>query len=192
MVRLVQGVGINDRSCPAWSNGKHNKEYSLWVSMLTRCYSKKSHIAHPTYVKCSVSENFKYYAYFFNWANTQVGFGNVDFQLDKDLIMKGNEIYSEDTCVFIPTELNLLIIKRTNGRGALPLGVTKNGLRYKSRCNVQGKEKHLGTFDTPELAFAAYKTFKEAHIKELAEKYKGTIDPRAYQALLNYEVSIDD
>ena len=77
-------------------------------------------------------------------------------------------------------------------RGILPIGVTEHGNNFRARCNIGSTTKTIGTFTTPELAFNAYKTFKEAHIKELAEKYKDTIDPRAYHALLNYEVSIDD
>ena len=61
-----------------------------------------------------------------------------------------------------------------------------------AQCRKEGKKKCLGLFDTPELAFQAYKTFKEAYIKEQAELYKDSIEPRAYQALLNYEVSLDD
>ena len=35
-------------------------------------------------------------------------------------------------------------------------------------------------------------TAKEAFVKELANKWKGKIDQRAYEALMNYEVNIDD
>lgn len=192
MEKLVYGVGINDRSCPAAVNGKSVKEYSLWTSMLERCYSVKFHTTQPAYLGCKVSDNFKHYTYFFEWCQTQIGFGNVDFQLDKDLLHKGNKIYSEDNCIFIPKHINGLIIKRHSDRGLLPIGVTKHGKNYKAQCSYNGKGKALGTFTTPELAFQAYKTFKESHIKELAEKYKDTIDSRAYQALMNYEVHIDD
>lgn len=41
-------------------------------------------------------------------------------------------------------------------------------------------------------AFAAYKKAKETYLVELAEKWKGKIDDRAYEALMNYEVDIDD
>ena len=192
MVHLVQGVGINDRSCPAKIEGKLKKEYKLWHDLLTRCYSKSFHEKWPTYIGCSVSDNFKYYHLFHAWCQIQVGFGKEGYQLDKDLLIKGNKLYSEDTCVFIPKELNALLTKTAAGRGLLPIGVTQNGKGFKTRCSVSGKEKYLGLFDTPELAFEAYKTFKEAYIKERAELYKDSIDPRAYLALLNYEVSIDD
>ena len=191
-MQLVYGVGINDRSVAATLNGKITKEYSLWSDMLKRCYSKPFHEKWPTYIGCSVSDNFKYYHLFHAWCQTQAGFGKEGYHLDKDLLIKGNKVYSEDTCLFIPKELNALLTKRTLDRGLLPIGVTKNGKGFKAMCKIYGKYKSLGTFDTPELAFQAYKTFKEAHIKELAEKYKDTIDQRAYQALMNYEVSIDD
>lgn len=192
MVRLVQGVGINDGKYPTTLNGLRKKEYSLWKDMLKRCYNTKYQEGKPTYIGCSVSDNFKSYSYFYEWCQNQIGFGNVDFQLDKDLLHKGNKEYNENTCVFLPIEINNVLVKRQSDRGLLPIGVTKHRNNFRARCSYNGKDKHLGTFTTPELAFQAYKAFKEAHIKELAEKYKGAIDARAYQALLNYEVHIDD
>jgi hypothetical protein len=192
MATLVCGVGINDRSCPAKVNGKITKEYTMWKSMLERCYSEKVHEKYPTYIGCSVSDNFNYYHLFHAWCQTQVGFGKEGYQLDKDLLIKGNKVYSEHTCVFIPKSLNLLLTKRTLDRGLLPIGVTKQGSKFKAQCSLVGKRIYLGLFDTPELAFEVYKTFKEAHIKEQTEVYKDSIDPRAYLVLLNYEVSIDD
>ena len=193
MTRLVHGVGINDRTYPASIKGKNNKEYDLWTSMLKRCYSEKVHVKQPTYVGCTVSDNFKHYAYFFEWCQTQIGFNASGYTLDKDLIIKGNKIYSEDNCLFLPQSLNKLLTKRQLHRGGLPIGVTKSSNNnYMVRCKIDGSENYLGVFNTPELAFNAYKTFKEAHIKEVAEKYKDTIDPRAYKALISYEVHIDD
>ena len=192
MVRLVQGVGINDGKYPATLNGLRTKEYSLWAGMLERCYSKTYHTMRPTYLGCKVSDNFKSYSYFYEWCQNQIGFGDCAFSLDKDLIYKGNKEYNENNCVFIPIEINNVLIKNKSVRGLLPIGVCKHGKNYRAHCSYNNIRKRLGTFSTPELAFNAYKTFKEAYIKELAEKYKDTIDPRAYQALLKYEVSIND
>jgi hypothetical protein len=191
-MQLIYGVGINDRSVAATLNGKITKEYTLWHSMLKRCYSKPYLEEQPTYIGCSVSDNFKYYHLFHAWCQTQVGFGKEEYQLDKDLLIKGNKLYSEDTCVFIPSVLNYILLKTAAGRGLLPIGVTKHGKGFRAMCNIYGKAKPLGTFDTPELAFEVYKNFKEAHIKTQAEVYKHEIDERAYQALINYKVDIGD
>ena len=84
----------------------------LWCSMLKRCYSNAYKKRQPTYEDCEVSNNFKSYEYFYEWCNKQVGFNNKDWQLDKDLLTKGNKVYSENTCIFIPAEINLLLVKR--------------------------------------------------------------------------------
>ena len=192
MVHLVQGVGINDRSCPAKIQGKMTREYILWSGILRRSFSEASKIKRPTYINCSISDTFTYYHLFHKWCQTQIGFGEDGYQLDKDLLIKGNKLYSEDTCVFIPQVLNSLLLKRNNDRGILPIGVSQNGNNFRAKCSVCGGNKYLGTFSSIDLAFQAYKTFKEAYIKEQAELYKDSIDPRAYLALLNYEVDIDD
>jgi hypothetical protein len=147
----------------------------------------------PTYEKCTISSTFIYYHLFYKWCVEQIGFNQDGFELDKDLLIKNNKLYSEHTCIFIPGTLNLLLTKRNCARGIYPIGVNIKGSRFQAYCNTNTKaSNYLGLFDTPELAFQAYKTFKEAYIKEQAELYKDSIDPRAYLALLNYEVSIDD
>jgi hypothetical protein len=116
------------------------------------------------------------------------------FQLDKDLLVKGNRVYAEDRCVFLPGALNTLLIKSDKSRGTLPLGVYFDARRshYTASVSVAGKKRHLGSFPDVPSAFAAYKTGKEAYIKELAARYKGQIDPRAYETLLSYEVEESD
>ena len=54
------------------------------------------------------------------------------------------------------------------------------------------KPKHLGYFNTELEAFKAYKQAKESFVKEQANKWKSQIDPRAYNALINYQVDITD
>ena len=56
----------------------------------------------------------------------------------------------------------------------------------------KGKKEHLGSFNTEIEAFKAYKTAKESFVKEQAEKWKGEIDGRAYEALMSYQVEITD
>ena len=191
----VYGVGVVGTKYPSMINGVQTKEYDLWKSMLRRCYSDKYQKKQPTYEGCQVSDKFKSYEYFYEWCNSQIGFGNSGWHLDKDLLTKGNKVYSEDSCVFIPSEVNLVLTKRTASRGEYLIGVcwNKKASAFVARVNKnKGKPEHLGSFNTELEAFNAYKKAKENFIKEQAEKYKSQIDIRAYNALMNYEVNIDD
>ena len=191
----VYGVGIVGAKYPTKIDGVLAKEYALWAHMLQRCYCEKYHFKKPTYLECEVSENFKNYSFFYEWCQNQIGFDNKDWQLDKDLLIKGNKVYSENTCIFIPRELNQTLTKANLIRGEYPIGVCFDKVKNKFVVYVglnSPKRKYLGAFDTELDAFNTYKIAKENHIKDLANKWKGKIDPRAYEALVKYEVNIDD
>ena len=191
----VCGVGVIGDKYQVSEGGKNTKEYVLWCSMLKRCYSNAYNKRQPTYEGCEASENFKYYEYFYEWCNKQIGFSNKDWHLDKDLLVKGNKVYSENTCVFIPQEINSLLIKCDASRGEHLIGVCwhkKDNAFVAHVGKSKGKREYLGFFKTEIEAFNAYKQAKEVFIKEQAEKWKDKIDPRAYNALMNYEVEIDD
>ena len=194
-VPSVCGVGIIGTKYPVSEGGVLTKEYKLWCHVLERCYSVTYQKKQPTYEGCEVSDNFKSYEYFYEWCNEQIGFGNDGFELDKDLLIKGNKVYNESTCVFIPNEINLLLTKSTTSRGKHLIGVCWHNASKSFIAMVRknkGKREHLGLFNTEIEAFNAYKTAKESFVKEQAEKWKGKIDERAYKALMDYEVSIDD
>ena len=191
----VYGVGVLGTKYQASINGVQTKEYALWTGMLERCYSDALKERRPTYEGCEVSENFKSYEYFYEWCNKQIGFGVKGWHLDKDLLIKGNKVYSEGSCVFLPSEINLLFTKNTTSRSENLIGANwcKTNKVFKARVNRnKGKPEHLGDFNTEIEAFNAYKQAKESFIKEQAEKWKGKIDERAYNALMKYEVGIDD
>ena len=191
----VYGVGILGTKYPSTINGIHTKEYKLWQNMLVRCYSDSSKKRRPTYEGCEVSDNFKNYEYFYEWCHKQIGFSNQDWHLDKDLLVKGNKVYSETTCVFLPNEINSLLTKRTASRGEYLIGVSwdKRGMAFISRVRKnKGRSEYLGSFNTELEAFNAYKQAKESFIKEQANKWKSQIDPRAHEALMNSTVEIDD
>ena len=191
----VYGVGVLGTKYPPTISGRNTKEYDLWKSMLRRCYSDNFKNKHPTYKDCEVSDNFKSYEYFYEWCHKQIGFDVNGFELDKDLLIKGNKLYSEYSCVFIPADVNLVLTKRTSSRGQHLIGVCwhKRDKAFIVQVNKnKGKQEHLGSFKTETEAFNAYKQTKENYIKELANKWKGRVDPRAYEALMKYTVDIDD
>lgn len=191
-MRLIHGLGYNDKKYPSLENGKPNRVYCMWSSMLNRCLTSCKDEKNPTYRDCEVSPNFKSYSYFYEWCQKQIGFDKEDFHLDKDLLSTDIKIYSEDTCVFIPKEINVQFSGGKTKYHYLPRGVTvKNILKcgittYKARITKKGKLHMLGIFHDANEASAVYEAAKREYLKELAEEHKDSIDPRAYQALINY------
>lgn len=188
----VNGVGIigvkykSKESC-----NKTKKEYALWNSMLERCYSKTNRAKFVAYDGCSTSENFKRYEFFYEWCQDQVGF-KCGYELDKDLLIKGNKLYSENTCLFLPKEVNAAISLKKSQRSKFLIGVRKRGEHFSARYSCFNKGVEFGKFSTEIEAFLAYKKAKEDYLKSLAEKYMKSIDYRAYKALINYCVETTD
>lgn len=189
----VYGVGVVGANSIS-TNQKPHQEYVFWNSMLQRCYDLSYQLKRPTYIGCTSSNNFKYYPYFKDWCNKQVGFGNKGWCLDKDILVKGNKLYSEDTCCFVPREINSLFALSGNARGLNPIGVQFNleEGNYSARVSRDGKHCHIGTYETKEDAFLRYKEAKELHIKSVAKRWFGKIDQNVFNALMTYEVGILD
>ena len=104
MIPRIHGVGyLGIKHRVNGAGNKRTKQYTAWVNMLTRCYSEKYLKERPTYLGCHTSKLFECYSDFYDWCDAQIGFGEVGFQLDKDLLIKGNKLYSENTCVFTPS-----------------------------------------------------------------------------------------
>ncbi len=143
----VYSIGIVGTKYPSTINGVLTKEYTLWCSMLKRCYSDGFKKQRPTYEGCEVSSKFKSYEYFYEWCHKQIGFGVDGFEIDKDLLVKGNKVYSEKTCIFLPREINQLLVKCTASRGKYLIGVcwSKKSKAFVAMVSKnKGKREHLG------------------------------------------------
>lgn len=193
-MRTFLGVGVMGEGLYVSKDhhGKPTKHYQLWGNMMTRCYSSSP--TYKNYFDCEVHETWLNFQNFAKWCDEQKGFGNLNWHLDKDILIKGNKVYGPDTCVFVPSEVNKYYLKREASRGDLPIGVTRtDNERYMSQGNFKGfHSKFIGRYSTPEEAFLAYKNIKESHGRYLASMYSGIVDERVIEALNNYEVNIND
>ena len=162
--------------------------------MLQRCYSDEYQKKEPTYKGCSVCDEWLTLSNFKRWMDDPANGYQEGYHLDKDILVKGNKVYSPETSCFVPYQINYVILNRKLHRGDMPIGVYKRGNSHIAYYNNTGKRIILGSFKTPEAAFLAYKKAKEQYVKELAEKYykEGKITERVYNALLNYRVEITD
>lgn len=167
--------------------------YKSWVQMIKRCYGKD---VEPVYMDCKVCDEWLCYSNYKVWFDENYyTVDSIKMNLDKDILIKGNKIYSSGTCIFTPQNINKLFTKSDRTRGELPIGVYRvsgYGNKYASHHNSCGKLVNLGTFDTVEEAFDAYKEAKEKEIKRVADEFKGRIPQKLYDAMYNYQVEITD
>lgn len=176
-------------------NYKLTNSYKFWKSMIQRCYDKSFLMSHPEYKECTVCEEWHNFQNFAKWFDDN--YYNIEeriMNLDKDILCKGNKIYSPSTCVFVPDNINLLFANHTVTRGKYPIGVTYEKRRgmFDASMSVKKYKNHLGLFNTPEEAFYAYKTEKEKYIKEIADLYRDRIPIKLYEALYAWKIEIDD
>jgi len=180
-------------------NNKFTPHYRRWSNMMSRCYNVKTHIKQPSYIGCSVAPEWHSFQVFAKWYDDNYYWidGNK-MCLDKDILLKGNKIYSPENCVFVPERINILFVKHDEYRGNLPIGVvlhkrTVKMNNYKAMVSdINNEPLYLGVFDTINEAFLNYKIHKENVIKEVANKYKDTIPMKLYKAMYEYSVEITD
>lgn len=160
--------------------------------MLKRCYSsekKYENYKEQGIVVCDEWLNFLTFKSWYDRNFYQVG--NEQMNLDKDILCHGNKMYCPEYCIFVPKRINSLFVRAKNRRGSLPIGVHQKKGYFISSCSINGenvKNKHKD----PMSAFLCYKEIKENHVKEIANQYKGKIPQRLYEAMIMFEVKIDD
>jgi hypothetical protein len=168
-----------------------SKCYTSWRSILKRVSKNATAKDKVNYSDCSICREWLCLEAYSEWYNKQIV--QNDWALDKDLLVKGNKVYSPDTCIFLPTEVNAFLTDRANHRGRTPLGVHRGrNKKFEVQCTSGGKNNYLGVYDTPEDAFEAYKKFKISRAILLADKWCGIIDQKAILALRAFNVDIKD
>ena len=177
----LYGVGINDadyvvqiRETLSGTGNKRKRKtvwvcpfYYRWSAMLTRCYSKTSAKRRPKYVEPYVCDEWLLFSNFKAWMQTQDWEGK---QLDKDLLVENNKVYSPEMCLFVTPDVNVFMTEHKVTKGALPVGVHLHtiNLNFIASISINGKRKHLGSYDTPEEAHLVWKAAKKEQALYLA------------------------
>lgn len=184
---------IKTKACQLWENIRNRCEY-LPVKDEVR-FGKYSDVD-----SCKDWKDFQKFAEWFEKVQ-ESGFYVKGWQLDKDLLVKGNKIYGPEFCVFLPEEVNKALNTKRRNQGELPTGISYNKPETNARTHINVRfnckypefiaSAYLPA-DQVEVGFVIYKIAREKYLQFLAEKYKDKLDPRAYEALKNYEVNIDD
>ena len=200
--RRLYGVGyLGEGKYKAKEGRKATLAYRKWNDMLRRCYSEAAMDKNPTYRNCYVCEEWHNFQVFAEWFYKHYyTIKDELMEIDKDILHKGNKIYSPDTCLIVPQRINKLFTKSDKSRGDYPIGLypRKKDNVLVVKCSIiengEKNKKYLGRFPLHQVeeAFLTYKRFKENYIKQVADEYKNSIPDKVYQALYNYEVEITD
>lgn len=195
--KLVFGVGNNNADYVVQKNetiiyadGKKKQKrvwecpyHQTWKNMLERCYSAKKQERYPTYIDCTVSDEWLTFSNFKAWMEKQDFEGK---QLDKDILFEGNKIYSAENCVFVTKMVNMFTIDRGAARGEWLIGAhwDKARAKFRAACSNPFTEKieKLGRFTCEKQAHEAWLKRKLELAHKLAEIQT---DPRVAKALID-------
>lgn len=171
---LVHGIGLRDISVTEENKGA----YETWRHMLRRCYAQECKVRKPSYEKCEVSEEWHMFSNFLKFYQEHYRSG---FQLDKDILVTGNKIYSKETCCFVPPPINGLIVN-IEGHG---VHFDNHKQKYRANVSIRGRVKNLGNYNTVEEAEGVYKIAKRKYVEDIATEYfdKGDISSAIADAL---------
>ena len=186
--KLVCGVGVNDYNGNMSVNGRAIKSYAIWHAMIERCYSFKKQLKMPTYIGCSVCDEWLYFSNFKEWYDANY---KENFELDKDILIKGNKIYSPETCRYVPKYINQLLVYSNRTHKDLPLGISQSssGKGYEMQCNNGYGKNIQHHHKTIEAAVADYSVTKKKVVKQQAVRafLDNSIKTDIYLALIRRE-----
>ena len=194
-VKTIHGWGIID--CKAVDEyGKTLKSFDTWRSMIQRTKDLKFKEKNKAYKDADCCDEWQYYSNFKKWYDESWYDVNTGDRmcLDKDILTKGNKLYSPETCIIVPEPINILFTYKRGLDNGLPCGIyyDKSRDKYVAQIQSNNKNMNLGRFNTPEEAFYTYKEAKEKEIKRVADLYKDKIPQKLYNAMYNYEIEITD
>lgn len=183
---------IGEGEHPICENGKMTRAYNYWANMLKRCYYNDEYDS-------KTAKEWLNFQNFAQWdKENYYNIPNERICLDKDILYKGNKIYSPSTCIYVPNRINVMFTNCKKARGNYPVGVYKDKKRniYSASLNKMGIREYLGAYSTYEEAFEVYKYHKEKYMKEVIDSYEGKIPTHQYEklhkAIYNWKIEIID
>ena len=161
----------------------------MWNNMYTRCYNPNYHERSPQYKECAICDEWlDDKESFYEWVRENYyTVGDEQMDLDKDILVKGNKIYSPDTCIFTPHSINAYFENLTREPIYRP---TLN--KYKMDIFLEGTNVNIGYYDTSDEAKKVYIKHKEAAILAKADLYKDRIPRKLYNAMVGWKIELSD
>lgn len=179
---LLYGVGIDDSTDSAdtesWS-------YNTWKRMLESCYDENSTRSRASYADCTVKKCWHRFSDFRGWFDRNCIAGH---QLDKDILVPGNRVYSPDTCCFVPQYINLSVRWWRKKPRSGYSGVDAFGSGFQAGITHKAS-KQIGEWRTSAIeAHCDWQRIKAETVEDHLRDYLREVAPdlRVVRALLKY------
>lgn len=159
--------------------------YRKWANMMQRCYSEATHKIKPYYRDSRAHEEWWNFSNFREWYRENIIEGRK-FDLDKDILVQGNNIYGSDTCSLVTHYANTIFQHR-----GIETNIVKSNIKGKFDASVSilGKTKEVGSFDTYEEAEKQLLLFRKETITKYANKNRNKVPYKVYEAMIKWEVA---
>lgn len=191
MYPIIYNIGYMGQG--KYNKANHKKIYEVWYGMLSRCYNVNNSrfycVGKLGIVVCKEWHNFQNFC---EWYLKNIWTQEYNLQLDKDILANINhletKIYSPETCLLIPEDLNYYFlgdcvkcgIKYRKGI------VLKESKHYESRVFF-GKKRIGKHFNTFKEAKNFYSSIKKEDLIQRLQNFKLPNDLK--EILLQYDFS---
>lgn len=190
VTKKVYGVGIYDGKEAITIDGKINKMYSKWSSMLGRCYSEAQLKRDPSYNGVTVCEEWLTFSNFETWVKLHPDWETKE--IDKDI--KGVSLYSPESCLMITPELNkFLSMKKQKTGNLIGVGYEKDRRKWKASISspVTGKKITLGRFDTELDAHLCWLSAKREYLHTFYGRESSCVVPSLEKLSADMQAHLD-
>lgn len=191
--RSVYGTGIyvpyKQYCCREEPKTPITRAYNMWSNMLKRAYCPEQLAVDPTYTGTTVYAPWHRSDVYWQWAEKQVGWLKDGYHQDKDILFYGNKVYSPETCVFIPNQLNTFLSDCRKVRSPYGQGVLLRNDKYTATIWNNNKPRRIGTFITQKEAQEAFAEEKTRIGREWGQRLKSgefDVDQRVVDRMLTY------
>lgn len=160
--------------------------YRKWVNMMQRCYSEATHRIKPYYKGCEVCEEWWNFSNFREWYRENIIEGRK-FDLDKDILIQGNTVYSPTTCSLVTHYANTIFQRR-----GIETNIVHNNIsdKFDASVCILGKTKQIGSSDSRKEAEEMILSYRKELINKFARKNRNKVPYKVYEAMMNWNTEL--
>lgn len=185
----ICGIGYLGKERLIAKNPEIRECYDVWRQMLNRCYNMNTQTKHKSYKDCYVCEEWHNFSNFKEWyyKHKYKCNSNYRLELDKDILVKNNKIYSPDTCILVPNCINGFFISLNKPRIKEIKNKHKQN-KFQLMISIHNNSKFFGTYNTKSEAEEKYYVFKKQILIDLCNECKSFMPDEIYKLLINYNI----